>query len=194
MPEKVLEASFGDFYNHEERNYAFDQEINFCLSFDLNNRPTKGLYLYGGFGVGKTYLAAAICNQLSRWEIDSCMVHFPSFVTDLKSSIKNGSIEDKLKVCEEVTVLVLDDVGAEYLTNWVLHNVYFPILHYRAIHRLPTIYTSSLSPQELENHLATPYIKNGKIEDRLTARQLIQKITKHTQQIVLRGPNYRLGH
>ena len=45
----------------------------------------KGLYLYGDFGVGKSFMVAALAHDLSEKRgVSSTLLHYPSFVIDVK--------------------------------------------------------------------------------------------------------------
>ena len=47
----------------------------------------KGLYLYGDFGVGKSFMVAALAHDLSEKRgVSSTLLHYPSFVIDVKTS------------------------------------------------------------------------------------------------------------
>ena len=80
----------------------------------------KGLYLYGDFGVGKSFMVAALAHDLSeRRGVSSTLLHYPSFVIDVKNAIGDGNVKtlvDEIKLSE---VLILDDIGAEQSTAWV---------------------------------------------------------------------------
>ena len=77
----------------------------------------QGLYLYGEFGVGKTYLMGALANALAANNIDVMLVHFPSFAVDLKNTIgKNSDVREKLIMqTKTTTVLILDEIGRAHV-------------------------------------------------------------------------------
>ncbi|WP_444508941.1 DnaA ATPase domain-containing protein, partial [Enterobacter mori] len=64
---------------------------NEFLSTYEPGKKAQGLYLYGKFGVGKTYLLGAIANELARKKISSMLVYFPEFLREIKSSIQDNS-------------------------------------------------------------------------------------------------------
>ena len=52
---------------------------------DYDQTKHKGMYLQGKFGVGKTFLLAAIANELAANGFKSTLVHFPSFAVEIKT-------------------------------------------------------------------------------------------------------------
>ena len=57
----------------------------------------KGLYLYGDFGVGKSFMVAALAHDLSEKRgVSSTLLHYPSFVIDVKNAIGDGNVKTLL--------------------------------------------------------------------------------------------------
>lgn len=114
----------------------------------------KGIYFYGKFGVGKTYLLGAIANRLAERQIPSLLVHTPEFLREMKNSLSDGSFNEKMELLKTVPVLMLDDIGAENMTNWVRDEIIGVILQYRMMERLPTLYSSNYDFSMLEEHFS----------------------------------------
>ena len=49
-----------------------------------NNEKVKGLYLYGPFGTGKSFILGAVANQLKSKKISSTIVYLPEFIRTFK--------------------------------------------------------------------------------------------------------------
>lgn len=124
----------------------------------LQNRPTKGLYLFGGAGVGKTHLVSGIANQLMQSEITPLYL----MVADLLDEIRKGyeSVEADtsavalMEQAKETPVLILDDIGAERATEWSIEKL-FQIINHRYLNQLPTVMTSNYDLDDLANHMGT---------------------------------------
>src|SRR5690606_7794142 len=114
----------------------------------------KGLYLYGKFGVGKTFIMGAIANELADRQIETMLVYTPDFFREMKQSIGDGTITEKLDRVKNAQVLILDDIGAEGISSWIRDDVLGVILQYRMMENLPTLFTSNYDFDELEEHLA----------------------------------------
>ena len=152
----------------------------------LKNKTGKGLYLSGSFGSGKTYLIAALFNDLAKRNINSALVYYPELLRSLKSSF-GSDYEDKFEFIKKVPLLLLDDIGAENTTSWSRDEVLGPILQYRMEEDLPTFFTSNLTLEELEKALS---ITNSGIE-KVKAKRIIERIKQLTISIELISKNRR---
>ena len=149
----------------------------------------KGLYLYGDFGVGKSFMVAALAHDLSEKRgVSSTLLHYPSFVIDAKNAISDGNVKalvDELKLSE---VLILDDIGAEQSTAWVRDEILQVILQYRMQENLPTFFTSNFNFEDLEKHFAKG--KNGN-DETWEARRVMERIRYLAEETRLEGVNRR---
>lgn len=107
----------------------------------------RGLAFFTGpAGTGKTHMAYAI------FRTERYYGHKPIFygVADLCVAISESGSAQSLnprfveKVRQNPEMLVLDDLGAERLTDWVFQGLY-RIIDYREKNELPTVITSNLS-------------------------------------------------
>ena len=149
----------------------------------------KGLYLYGDFGVGKSFMVAALAHDLSEKRgVSSTLLHYPSFVIDAKNAISDGNVKtlvDELKLSE---VLILDDIGAEQSTPWVRDEILQVILQYRMQEDLPTFFTSNFDFEDLEKHFAK--VKQGP-DEIWEARRVMERIRYLAEETRLEGVNRR---
>lgn len=152
----------------------------------------QGLYLYGNFGVGKTYLMGALANALAANNIDVMLLHFPSFAVDLKNTIgkDNAARERLLTQAKTTTVLMIDDLGAENLSMWIRDDILGVILEYRMQNELTTFITSNFDMDEL-----TAYLSETRDDrDPGKAARLMQRIQFLTRLVEITGKNRRLAH
>ena len=149
----------------------------------------KGLYLYGDFGVGKSFMVAALAHDLSeKLGVSSTLLHYPSFVIDVKNAIGDGNVKtlvDEIKLSE---VLILDDIGAEQSTPWVRDEILQVILQYRMQENLPSFFTSNFNFEELELHFAKG--KHGN-DETWEARRVMERIRYLAEETRLEGVNRR---
>lgn len=150
--------------------------------------PHKGIYLNGNFGCGKTYLLSAMLNELAKKGHKVAMIYYPEFLRALKESF-NGNDDYKIKFnyIKKVEILLLDDIGAETLTEWSRDEVLGTILQYRMEENLPTLFTSNLTMKELETHLST----TNRDVDKVKARRIIERIKQLTTDITMISENKR---
>ena len=187
LPASLKKVSFADVDADDEKRFTvFQRLVEFSEAY-----PTvrKGLYLYGDFGVGKSFMVAALAHDLSEKRgVSSTLLHYPSFVIDVKNAISDGNVKtlvDEIKLSE---VLILDDIGAEQSTAWVRDEILQVILQYRMQEDLPTFFTSNFNFEELEQHFAKG--KHGN-DETWEARRVMERIRYLAEETRLEGVNRR---
>ncbi|MBA5711815.1 primosomal protein DnaI [Bacillus velezensis] len=165
----------------------FQHVTDFLKSYNETGKG-KGLYLYGKFGIGKTFILAAIANELAEKEYSSMIVYVPEFVRELKNSLQDQSLEAKLNMVKTTPVLMLDDIGAESMTSWVRDEVIGTVLQHRMSQQRPTFFSSNFSPDELKHHFT--YSQRGEKEE-VKAARLMERILYLASPVRLDGENRR---
>lgn len=189
VPREILQASLSDVdLTDEGRMKAIELAEQFVSNYEPGKKM-KGLYLYGSFGVGKTYILGAIANALAKKNISSLIVYVPEFFRELKSSLHDQTINEKLEYVKKVPVLMLDDIGAESMSSWVRDDLLGPILQYRMLENLPTFFTSNFDLQQLAHHLT--YSQRGE-EEQMKAARIMERIRYLAQPVEIKGRNRRL--
>jgi len=182
-PEYVKDASLDSIYKTDKNRFKV---INWLMDFldDFeSNKNCKGLYLHGNFGCGKTYLIAAIFNELAKNNYKSSIIFWPEF---LRQAF-NDDFNSKFEYVKKVPLLLIDDIGAEGLTAWNRDEILCPLLQYRMDNNLTTFFTSNLNLKELESHLATS--KSG--VDEVKAKRIISRIEQLTEDLEMISKNLR---
>lgn len=137
VPYKFRNARFKDF-NFVEYNEDFVAAAAAAV------RERKGLYLYGRAGSGKTLLSSIIINERA---MDNRRSHFYT-VTDLVEDLRDFENPqrraEKLIKVQTTPCLVIDDLGAEYASQWVASTL-FSIIDIRYKDGLQTIVNSNFS-------------------------------------------------
>ncbi|MBM6617508.1 primosomal protein DnaI [Bacillus suaedaesalsae] len=189
IPSNLLNATFMDIYEDDEYRYQIKQQIWSFLKSYKSNKNTKGFYIHGGFGVGKTYILCAIANELAEENTESMIMYFPEFIRELKSVMSNeGAFNNKLEAAKKVPVLMFDDIGAESMTSWMRDEILGPILQYRMLEKLPTFFTSNLNLDELLRHYT--YSQKGE-EEGIKAKRILERVKFLTEEIELVDINRR---
>ena len=100
MPKEVMEARLSDVdVNDGSRVVAVRAAVDFLEEWGRTNTlPKKGLYIYGKFGVGKSYLLGALANELASRHIHSVVVYVPEFLREMKQAIQDHSLVGKNRV------------------------------------------------------------------------------------------------
>lgn len=188
IPKDILEASFSELDLVDDGRF---EAINLAEEFVANyvkGSNQKGLYFYGPFGVGKTYILGALANEFAKRKIPSMIVYVPEFFRELKNSIQNNTMDTKLDAVKNVEVLMLDDIGAESMSSWVRDDLLGPILQFRMQEKLPTFFTSNFNFDQLQHHLT--YSQRGEAEEMKAAR-MMERIKYLMIPVEITGRNRR---
>lgn len=186
MPKEILQATIADMDNDEKRGGVI-AEINRFIRHIQDGLPAKGIYFYGPFGVGKTYFLGAIANTLKEFDISSMLIYMPEFVREIRSSIKDDTINEKIEVFKKTDVLMLDDIGAEMQSAWFRDEILGSILQYRMMEKLPVFFTSNYSLKQLVGELETT--RDG-IET-VKAKRIVERIKQVSKEVAVFGENRR---
>lgn len=182
-PEYVKEATLDSIYKTDKNRFKV---INWLMDFldDVENgKNCKGLYLHGNFGCGKTYLIAAIFNELAHKNYKSSIIFWPEF---LRQAFYDD-FNEKYEYVKKVPLLLIDDIGAEGLTAWNRDEILCPLLQYRMDNNLTTFFTSNLNIKELGVHLANS--KNS--VDEVKSGRIISRIEQLTIDMEMISKNLR---
>lgn len=126
---------------------------------DFARNPQGWLVFLGHHSNGKTHLAAAIANERRRLGEPAKFLIVPDFLDHLRSAFSPDSGQSYDALFEEVRntpLLILDDLGAHSPTPWVQEKLY-QLINHRYNGKLPTVVTSRLSLDEMDDRLASRF-------------------------------------
>lgn len=181
----ILNATMKDIIADANRVDVLKWFQKFIKTYE-KGKTRKGLYLYGGFGVGKSYLIAALFNEMAKQDVKSSIVFWPEFLRDLKESF-NTDYDEKLEYIKNVDLLLIDDIGAENVTAWSRDEILCTILQHRMDNSLPLFITSNLDLKGLEEH----YTNTKNDTDSVKAMRIMERIKYLSEEIKLKGDNLR---
>jgi DNA replication protein DnaC len=119
--------------------------------------PSGWLVLWGPSGCGKTHLAAAIANASIEQGRPAFFVVVPDLLDHLRAAYRPGSevsYDDLFEQVRKAPLVVLDDLGAQTATPWAQEKL-FQLVNHRYNHRLPTVFTTSVPLEEMDERLRT---------------------------------------
>lgn len=192
MPKSIQHAKLSTYDQDGDRATALMAALDFIDAYTQAPKQFhQGLYLYGSFGVGKTYLLGAMANELATKGFQTTLIHFPSFATEMKRSISNNTTADKVDAIKRSPLLMIDDIGADASSAWIRDDVLGVMLEYRMQEELPTCFSSNFSMQELQDGYLTLSQKGD--EEPVKAQRIMQRIRFLATEIEMVGRNRRLN-
>jgi DNA replication protein DnaC len=125
--------------------------------------PQGWLILLGGYGCGKTHLAAAIANRAVERNQPVLFVTVPDLLDHLRAAFSPTSsvrYDQRFDEVREASLLILDDLGTQSSTPWAQEKL-FQILNHRYNAHLPTVITSNQSLEEIDLRLRSRMVDPG---------------------------------
>ena len=188
IPKEIKEASMKNIDLDNPNRFEIIKWLKNFLDNYKTNDGQKGLYLTGNFGCGKTYLISAALNELAKKDHKIAIIYYPEFLRSLKESFNDPeSYNEKFRMIKRVEILMLDDIGAETMTEWSRDEVLGTILQYRMQEGLTTFFTSNLTIKELEEHFSV----STKGIEKVKAQRIIERIKYLTEEMTMISENKR---
>ncbi|MCL4541990.1 MAG: ATP-binding protein [Chloroflexi bacterium] len=157
--------------------------------------PNGWLVLIGDTGCGKTHLAVAICNERIRRGEPVLFQVVPDLLDHLRAAYAPTSTvtyDDLFEAVQTAPLLVLDDLGAQSSSQWAQEKL-FQIVNFRYNHRLPTIVTTNVPPERLDQRLASRMLDRGSIIIGIRAPDFRGETTRSAEQRRIPGQRLRNG-
>ena len=165
------------FANCDETHSCAKYARRYVGHFAEFQKNGQGLLFWGNVGTGKTFLAGCIANALMEKNIPVLMTSFPKLLNAL-GGLYSGEKNEYLKSLNQYRLLIIDDLGVERDTPYVLETVYL-VIDERYKSGKPFIITTNLSLEKLRNPAD---LEHGRIYDRIMERCV---------PVAFSGKNYR---
>ncbi len=126
------------------------------------------LFLRGGYGCGKTHLAAAIANECVGLGVPTLFLTVPDLLDSLRSSFDSDDVtfEERFEQVRDAPLLVLDDFGTQSGTEWAREKLY-QLLNHRYVNRLPTVVTTNLALEEIDGRMRSRLLDSNLVTQAL---------------------------
>ncbi len=146
------------------------KKLNLKLTCDraraFAEEPKGWLVLKGGYGCGKTHLAAAIANHRLAMGHPALFISVPDLLDHLRSTYapsSSVSYDRRFDQVRNTPLLVLDDLGSQSNTEWAQEKLY-QIFNHRYNARLPTIITTNEELESIEMRIRSRMVDPGLVQ------------------------------
>lgn len=119
---------------------------------EFAERPQGWLVLKGGYGCGKTHLAAAVANRQIAKGRPALFINTPDLLDHLRATFNPESAvsyDERFDQVRNSPLLILDDLGTQSHSEWTQEKLY-QILNFRYNAKLPTVITTNLELEAIE--------------------------------------------
>ena len=163
--DELKELTFESFEPRGQKNLGEKQANSLEMAFNQARHFAQNLngwlLLRGGYGSGKTHLAAGIANFAVGMGVPTLFLTVPDLLDMLRFSYdsEDTTFERRFDEIRNAPLLVLDDFGTQNATGWAQEKL-FQIINFRYINKLPLVVTTNLGLDEIDarirSHLTDP--------------------------------------
>lgn len=129
--------------------------LNYCIKYALNfDNNSNNVLMIGNTGLGKTHLSLAIANKVIESGFDAIYGSAQELLRKIEkehfSKINSFSKSYTLDILLSVPLLIIDDLGAEFESNFYTSALY-NIINSRINKKIPTIINTNLNKNQIES-------------------------------------------
>jgi istB domain protein ATP-binding protein len=168
LGKRQLNSTFKNYKITDKNKKAYENAKKYTNKL-INGETNMGLFITGTYGVGKTYLASCIANETIKNNITVIFGTLIQLLDFIKDTYKDYNTSDKeyLDLYSSIDLLIIDDLGKEKPTEWVLEKL-FLIVNNRYNNYLPIVITTNYNRNQLRERLCIN--KNYSIVDSIISR------------------------
>ncbi len=174
---------------------AREKAMSYCSGYPfLGTDEGLGLLFTGDNGVGKTHVAVSVLRELVTHKgVRGQFWDFHELIREIKNSYNPETRSTELQVLEpvvDVDVLLLDDLGAWKMTDW-MNDTLFYILNSRYIAKRATIITTNYQDVDREHALAADPLRRKEFLVERIGQRLRSRLMEMCLVVKLQGPDHR---
>lgn len=154
----AITTAFNNITEYDDGRMGSLKAERFISNFIENYRygsKLKGMWLHGERGIGKTYLTGYFTSMLKAHNIGFTFVNSAQLYKDMLDVQRNFNKDVNKNVwkIKNAQVLIMDDLGAEKVTDFMINDVMYEIVDYRMNRNLPTFCTSNYTKYDYEQYI-----------------------------------------
>ena len=170
--------------------------MSYCNGYPhLGPDEGLGLLLTGDNGVGKTHLAVSVLRELmSQKGARGQFWDFHELIREIRNSYNPETKTTELMVLEpvvEADVLLLDDLGAWKMTDW-MNDTLFYVLNSRYLAKRATIITTNYQDADKEKVLNADFLTRKEFLVERIGQRLRSRLMEMCAVVAMTGPDRRL--
>lgn len=185
VPDELLTATFENYIPQNETMKAAKDKCIWYAEHFGESKDVRNLLLQGSYGLGKSHLSYSIAKHVKSRGKAVIFITASDLLDTIKSTYENKrfSESDILEACKSVDLLILDDLGAEYVKSedgnesWAGDKLLKIINSRLGKH---TIYTTNYNSADLQKKYG---FHGGRI---------ISRMMQGTYRIKFEGKDYRI--
>lgn len=151
LPTLFRERNFDNFIITDTNKQGCQETKEFVKNY--KGKGSGSLLIAGPTGVGKTHLAAAATQEVLLKGYKGLYLPVPELLSKIRAEYNDPLNPPRvLDEAKRTGLLVLDDLGAERITDWS-REVFFSLINYRYDSKLPVIITTNLGYSALSERV-----------------------------------------
>jgi DNA replication protein DnaC len=152
--------------------------------------PGESLALFGSVGTGKTHLAIVTCQELIKRHLVFAKYMPVLEMFEMARQSFDNEMANPIPAIKKCDFLVLDDLGSERPTPWVLEQL-TSIIDHRVANRLPFLITSNAKNWVGLCQMLTQ-LSDGDDQVKLSVQRIVDRFTQVIREpIVMVGSSWR---
>lgn len=186
MGERFKTRTFSNFEVNCKNEKALKIAKAFTENFEAAKKNGLGIMFIGKYGTGKTHLACSIAIELINRKTPVIYGTAITLLSKIRQTYDNNTNTNEWELLEmysNVELLIIDDLGKEKPSEWVLEKLYH-IINQRYENLKPIIITTNYDSNTLINRLSTK-------ENSSTAEAIVSRLNEMCTGIYMNYEDYR---
>jgi len=174
---------------------ALEKVMAYCNGYPhLGPDEGLGLLLTGDNGVGKTHLAVSVLRELMGQKgVRGQFWDFHELIREIRNSYNPETKTSELMVLEpvvEADVLLLDDLGAWKMTDW-MNDTLFYVLNSRYLAKRATLITTNYQDADKDKVMSADFMTRKEFLVERIGQRLRSRLMEMCAVVAMTGPDRR---